>query len=121
MPNHRKVASYPREAIMLAMGMMVSADPAPNPAAVKPAASPRRSANHLSALPTQVPYTAPAPMPEIAPPKYSMGRVDAWELMSQAMATSTPPTATTIRGPNLSTIQPSIGTSHVSIATKMLN
>jgi hypothetical protein len=51
---------------MLAMGMMVSAEPAPNPMAVSPAAKPRRSGNHLSALPMQVPYTAPAPMPPIA-------------------------------------------------------
>src|SRR5438876_1011011 len=39
---------------------MVSADPAPKPAAVSPAARPRRSGNHLRALPMQVPYTAPA-------------------------------------------------------------
>ena len=48
------------------IGRMVSAEPAPKPAAVRPAARPRRSGNHLSALPTQVPYTAPAPMPLIA-------------------------------------------------------
>src|SRR4051812_48208659 len=39
--------------------------------------------------------------------------------MIQARATSTAPTATTGRGPNLSTSQPSIGTSHVSTTTKM--
>ncbi len=48
---------------MLAIGTTVSAAPAPKPAAVAPAARPRRSGNHFSALPTQVPYTAPAPMP----------------------------------------------------------
>jgi len=31
------------------------ADPAPKPIAVNPAARPRRSGNHFSALPTQVP------------------------------------------------------------------
>ena len=39
--------------------MTVKADPAPKPAAVKPAASPRRSENHFRALPMQVPLTAP--------------------------------------------------------------
>ena len=38
---------------MLAIGITVSAEPAPKPAAVSPAASPRRSGNHFSALPTE--------------------------------------------------------------------
>src|SRR2546425_784789 len=43
--------------MILAMGTTVSAEPAPKPAAVSPAARPRRSGNHLSALPTEVqPY-----------------------------------------------------------------
>jgi len=37
------------------IGTTVAAAPAPNPAAVSPAANPRRSANHFSALPTHVP------------------------------------------------------------------
>jgi hypothetical protein len=37
------------------IGTIVSAEPAPKPAAVRPAARPRRSGNHFSALPTQVP------------------------------------------------------------------
>ena len=41
--------------------------------------------------------------------------------MIQAMPTRTPPTSTTIFGPNRSTNQPSIGTSQVSVSTKMLN
>ena len=41
--------------IMLAMGITVSAEPAPKPAAVSPAARPRRSGNHFSALPTEAP------------------------------------------------------------------
>jgi hypothetical protein len=49
----------------LAIGATVSADPAPKPAAVNPAARPRRSGNHLSEFPTAVPYTAPAPVPPI--------------------------------------------------------
>jgi hypothetical protein len=40
---------------MFWMGMTVSAEPAPKPAAVNPAQSPRKSANHLTALPTHVP------------------------------------------------------------------
>ena len=40
-----------------------SAAPAPKPAAVAPAARPRRSGNHFKALPTQVPYIEPAPIP----------------------------------------------------------
>ena len=40
---------------MFWIGMMVNAEPTPKPAAVMPAASPRRSGNHFSALPTQVP------------------------------------------------------------------
>jgi len=46
-----------------AIGTTVIAAPAPNPAAVAPAARPRRSGNHFNALPTQVPYTEPAPTP----------------------------------------------------------
>ena len=37
------------------IGAMVSAAPAPKPAAVRPAQSPRRSGNYFRALPTQVP------------------------------------------------------------------
>src|SRR3972149_5361469 len=62
-PKRKKGASYPLALIIEAMGTTVKADPAPNPMAVSPAASPRRSGNHLRALPTQVPYTAPAPIP----------------------------------------------------------
>ena len=40
---------------MFAIGTMVIAAPAPKPAAVMPAARPRRPGNHLRALPTQVP------------------------------------------------------------------
>ena len=68
-PNLKNVVSYPCALIMLAIGNTVSADPAPNPIAVIPAASPRRSGNHLSALPTHAPYTAPAPMPPTTAPR----------------------------------------------------
>ena len=40
---------------MLEIGTTVMADPAPNPAAVSPAARPRRSGNHLIAFPTVAP------------------------------------------------------------------
>jgi len=66
MPQRMKVAWYPAEVIILAMGATVNADPAPKPAAVNPAASPRWSGNHLRALPMAVPYTMPAPSPATA-------------------------------------------------------
>src|SRR5438067_9899602 len=99
---------------MFAIGNTVSADPAPNPIAVSPAARPRRSGNHLSALPTHAPYTAPAPMPPTIAPAYSIGSDVATELITQAAATSTPAATPTNRGPKRSTRYPSIGTSHVS-------
>src|SRR5580698_7144126 len=102
------------------MGITVAAVPAPKPAAVRPAARPRRSGNHLSALPTQVPYTAPAPIPDKAAATYNSHNEPATEFRAQAQATKTPPKATTTRGPNRSTNHPSIGTSHVSVAMKML-
>src|SRR5207249_455625 len=82
------------------------------------AASPRRSANHFSALPTQVPYTHPAPMPDMIAATYSRGSEFATLFRLQPMAAIMPPTMTTIFGPNLSTNQPSIGISHVSVSTK---
>src|ERR1700733_5909310 len=48
---------------------------------------PRRPGNHLSALPTQVPYTAPVPMPPIAAPRYNSVSESAIELIDQAKAT----------------------------------
>src|SRR5450631_710835 len=99
---------------MSAMGTTVSAAPAPNPAAVSPAARPRLSGNHFSALPTQVPYTQPAPMPAMTAAAYSSASEVAYELMTQPRAASIAPPAITGRGPNLSTSQPSIGTSQVS-------
>src|SRR5213076_2695417 len=94
------------------IGMMVAAEPAPKPAAVKPAAKPRRSGNHFRAVPTQVPYTAPAPMPLIAAAIYSVVSEPAKEFITQPRPHSRPPNSTTGRGPHLSTAQPSIGTSH---------
>ena len=55
MPKLRKAASYPLDLIMLEIGTTVRADPAPKPAAVKPAARPARSGNHLVRVATQVP------------------------------------------------------------------
>src|SRR5579872_2455873 len=106
---------------MLAIGITVSAAPAPKPAAVKPAARPRLSGNHLSALPTQVPYTAPAPTPPTTAEKYNTPSELAYELMTQESPARMPPTRTTGRGPNLSIAQPSIGTSQVSQSTKIEN
>src|SRR5262245_36963525 len=65
------------------MGSTVKAEPAPNPAAVNPAASPRRSGNHLRALSVAVPYTMPAPRPPAIPPTptYNHARVLAHELV----------------------------------------
>jgi hypothetical protein len=79
------------------------------------------SGNHLSALPTQVPYTAPPPTPPTAAAKYSIGSEFAYASNSQLAATITDATSTTTRGPYLSTTHPSIGTSHVSTSTKIVN
>src|SRR6266446_3859613 len=65
-PQRMNAAWYPAEAIMLAMGATVKADPAPKPAAVSPAANPRWSGNHFMARPIAVPYTMPAPIPATA-------------------------------------------------------
>ena len=103
--------------IVDAIGTIVSADPAPNPMLVSPAASPRRSGNHLSAFPTQVPYTAPAPMPPTTAAAYNIGSELANEFITHAAPTSNDASTTMMRGPNRSTRYPSIGTSHVSVST----
>src|ERR1700709_486297 len=106
---------------MCEIGPTVAADPAPKPAAVMPAAKPRRVGNHFSALPTQVPYTAPAPTPPIAAARYRSGKDEATEFRAHAIAHNKPPATTTGRGPYLSTRYPSIGTSQVSVTTKIVN
>ncbi|MNN33898.1 hypothetical protein D3C81_1476750 [compost metagenome] len=121
MPKNRNAFSYPALWIMLAIGITVIAAPAPNPAAVSPAASPRLSGNHFSALPTQVPYTPPAPMPAITAAIYNSGSVVAYAFITHASPAQIAPPATTGRGPNLSTSQPSSGTSQVSVTMKMEN
>src|ERR1700687_3353814 len=98
---------------MLAIGMIVSAEPAPKPAAVRPAARPRLSGNHFKALPTAVPYTMPAPTPPTAIPTYSIHRSLAVEFKTHDRPTRTPPIATSSLGPNRSTRYPSNGTSQV--------
>src|ERR1700754_442142 len=103
---------------MLAIGTTVSAAPAPKPAAVRPAARPRRSGNHFSALPTQVPYTQPAPTPEINAAIYSTGSVGAYASRIQPRPAQIAPPITTGRGPKRSTSQPSIGTSQGSVTMK---
>ena len=50
-----------------------------------------------------------------------MGNDDANEFSVHAIATTMPPNMTTIRGPKRSTNQPSTGTSHVSVATNIVN
>src|SRR5580698_6932092 len=106
---------------MLAIGITVIAAPAPKPAAVNPAARPRRSGNHFNALPTHVPYTPPAPIPAITEAVYSSASDVAQEYITHAMPAHNAPQATTGRGPNLSTSQPSTGTSHVSVRMKREN
>ena len=54
-PQERRLVAA--DAITSWIGMMVNAEPMPKPAAVRPAARPRRSGNHFSALPMQVPKT----------------------------------------------------------------
>jgi hypothetical protein len=55
MPKRKNADWYPLLRMRSAIGWTVNAEPKPNPAAVSPAASPRRSVNHLSELPTAVP------------------------------------------------------------------
>ena len=55
MPKLKKAAWKPWSAIIHWIGATVSAEPAPKPAAMMPAASPRLSGNHFRAEPTQVP------------------------------------------------------------------
>ncbi|HEY6237329.1 MAG TPA: hypothetical protein VIW69_19665 [Candidatus Elarobacter sp.] len=107
--------------IMTVNGITVTAAPAPNPADVRPAAKPRRPANHLSALPMHVPYTMPAPTPATTPPVYSIAKLCAFASITHAMPASSPPIATMIRGPYLSTSAASNGTSQVSTTTKIVN
>src|SRR5690348_12203609 len=52
--NQKKVSAYPIEAIIIWIGMTVTTAPPPKPPAVRPTARPRRSGNHLTALPTHV-------------------------------------------------------------------
>src|SRR4029077_16908510 len=58
-------------------------------------------------------------MPPIAAAMYRVDRSVAIELSAQAIPTRIPPTNTTILGPKRSTSQPSIGTSQVSVSTKI--
>src|SRR3569833_80733 len=104
---------------MLAIGITVTAAQAPPPAAVRPAARPRRSGNLFNGLPTQVPYTQPAPMPPITAARFSIDSEAAYDSSIQARPTQIAPPATTGRGPNISTSQPSLGTSQVSVAMKI--
>src|SRR5712692_5804469 len=106
---------------MLAMGATVNADPAPKPAAVSPAASPRWSGNHFSALPIAVPYTTPAPRPANAYEPYRAVSDSAFPLPTQPSPARTPPSITRSLGPNLSTSHPSNGTSQVSSRTNTVN
>ena len=105
---------------MLEIGITVTAAPAPKPAAVMPAARPRLSGNHLSAVPTHVPYTQPAPTPATTAAMYRCTRLVACASMIQPSAAQIEPPMTTGRGPNLSTSQPSTGTSQVSVTMKMV-
>src|SRR5258708_17503170 len=106
---------------MFAIGITVTAAPAPKPAAVKPAARPRLSGNHFNALPTQVPYTQPAPIPAMTAAVYNSANVVALASMIQPSPANIAPAAITGRGPNLSTKYPSIGTNQVSTRINIAN
>jgi hypothetical protein len=60
-------------------------------------------------------------MPPTAAPTYSRKSESATELMTHPIATSTPLRLIMMRGPNLSMRYPSIGTSQVSVRTKIVN
>ena len=87
---------------MLARGTTVRTEPAPKPPAVNPVARPRRSGNHFSALPTVAPKIGPAPMPATNAATYKRVRELAMELITQAIATSTPLPHTMNLGPKRS-------------------
>src|SRR5665213_3606019 len=87
---------------MFESGITVTAAPAPNPAEVKPAAKPRRPANHFSAFPMHVPYTIPAPTPATTAPAYNTVSEWAFASITHAIPERTPPVATMTRGPYLS-------------------
>src|SRR5262245_57638114 len=103
------------------MGSTVKAEPAPNPAAVNPAASPMRSGNHLRPLPVAVPYTMPASRPPAIAPTYNHARVLAHELITQASPTMIPPKPTINVGPKRSTRYASNDTNQVSVSTNKVN
>src|SRR5207253_10272661 len=63
------ISPHPPTSTLFPYTTLFRSEPAPNPIAVMPAASPRRSGNHLSALPTHAPYTPPAPMPPMMAPR----------------------------------------------------
>ena len=51
-PHVAMAPAQPMDAMLPLIGIRVSAEPPPNPAAVRPAANPLLSGNHLTALAT---------------------------------------------------------------------
>src|SRR5438874_13398129 len=90
-----------------------SAVPPPNPAAMMPDASPRRSLNHFSADPIDPLYTKAAPMPARQYVPYSIGNEVAYPRPAQPRPHSSPAALMNPRGPRRSISQPSSGWTHV--------
>src|SRR5262249_40319261 len=85
-----------------------------------PTASPRRSGNHLSAVPTQATFTAPAPRPPRAEQIWSAPMDCVRPEPIQLSPTRTPLTLTTSRAPKRSTRYPSTGTNQLAARLKIV-
>src|SRR5436190_15399720 len=97
-----KVDRYPRDAIVDEMNGMNSAVPPPNPAAMMPTASPRRSLNHFSADPIDPLYTNAAPTPAAQYSAYSIGSEVAYPNPAQPSPHNNPAALMNPRGPSRS-------------------
>src|SRR5712692_9795701 len=92
---------------------MNSAVPPPKPAAMMPAARPRRSRNHLSADPIEPLYTSAAPIPATMYAAYNCVSVWAYPIDAHPTPHNTPAAVMNGRGPSQSMSQPSSGCTHV--------
>ena len=107
---------------MFAIGITVTAAPAPKPAAVRPG---RETALVREPLERRADagavHAARADAGDRPPRCTDATRLVACASMIQPSAAQIEPPITTGRGPNLSTSQPSTGTSQVSVTMKMVN
>src|SRR5580765_8377880 len=91
-------------------------EPAPNPAAITPAARPRLSGNHFNATPMHPQYTMAAPTPATAYEAYNVVSDCACPNPAQPSPHMTPAMVIRTLGPRLSIIQPHSDMAQVSSA-----